>query len=219
MILAAGDGFASASYCACPYSWSSQDTNLVLKGTTPHPKNLDASFAAILSQVLHQPLRLDAWESNTHASIFSTIENAIAQHNINYLVVTWPSFFRGQIETDNGIKCFNFNNFGNNITEQERVLIQKYVSNFNLNTAQKDFIQKISILSEVLDQKNIHYAFAMSDAILPNMPNGRWILDPTRETITSWASTKELLNGAAFLNERGQKEFGRLLISYLTDQL
>ena len=219
MILVAGDGFTSASYCACPYSWASQDSNFTLKGSTPHPKNLDASFGAILTRVLHQPLRIDAWELNDHSLILSTVENAIAQYNINYLVVTWPSFFRGHIESDTGIKHFTFNNLGHDITDQERASIQSYISNFNLKTIQEAFIQKINALSELLEQKNIHYAFAMSDAKLPKMPNGRWILDPTKETITSWAATKELLNGAAFLNERGQKEFGRLLISYLTEQL
>ena len=109
MIYVNGDGFAAACYAANKYAVANEDIMHFLRGEIPHPVNLSVSFGKVLSNILHQPLRVEANIKSCQAKIFRQTMDAIENSRaIRYVVITWPDFFRGEVwQYDTDIQ-FNF---------------------------------------------------------------------------------------------------------------
>ena len=219
MIYVNGDGFAAASYANCAYSWAGQDPTYYVNGSQMHPKNVSVSFANLLSNALHQPLRLEAWQLKDNSSILEEAQVSLGLR-LNYVIITWPNFFRGKIVHEDKIYRFEFNKINTyDVSQEVKDLMRAYTATFNYDALMAEFLRNLRILCEDMEQRKIRYSMAMSDQVLPSPVDfGRWIFDPAVQTITSWAATKELLNGAGFLSNVGHKELSKLLIVHLTSQ-
>ena len=218
MIYVTGDGFAAASYAACPYSWASQDETYHLHGTLPHIENLNVSFANRLGLALHQPVRTEAYELALYDRVFSQIENVL-KLNVQYMVISWPSFFRYEVEVDGNTYSFmsieiEKLNYPANIKQAMRTKM----GSIKLKETQQNFLEKCNELCNLLDSKKIHYSMMMGENKLP-VTFGRWLWDPKETTVKSWAEDNQFLNDFGFLSNIGHKELGKLLIVHLTKQL
>ena len=220
MIYVTGDGFAAASYAACPYSWASQDETYHLHGTLPHIKNLNVSFANRLGLALHQPVRTEAYELALYDRVFSQIENVL-KLNVQYMVISWPSFFRSIVEVDGTTYPFRFLDIEkythpNNI----KAAMRAKMGSIKTKESYQSFQEKCSDLCSLLDSKKIHYSMMMGENKLPfDITFGRWLWDPEETTVKSWAEDNQFLNDFGFLSDIGHKELGKLLIVHLTKQL
>jgi hypothetical protein len=218
MIYVTGDGFAAASYAACNYSWAGQDETYHLHGTLPHPNNLNVSFANRLGLALHQPVRTEAYELALYDRVFNQIENVL-KLDVQYMVISWPSFFRYAVEVDGTLYTFKSleiekSNYPANIKQAMRAKM----GSTQLKETQQNFLEKCNELCNLLDHKKIHYSMMMGENKLP-VTFGRWLWDPKETTIKSWAEDNQFLNNFGFLSEIGHKELGKLLIVHLTKQL
>lgn len=213
MIYVTGDGFAAASYAATTFSWASQDPNHYILGKSIHPANRAVSFPVHLSKTLHCSFNNDAFQKNSHNKIFRDIHQAL-ETPIRYLVVTWPNFYRSEIEFEDNLYQFEFNQIGNISSGDLQQIMTKQMIQFNLDHALTNFNQQLKELVEVLDSKNISYVFVASDSKF-DTGIGRWLFD---QSIIDWASPKNYLNGAGYLNAAGHKELAKLLTLYLTNQ-
>ena len=219
MIYVNGDGFAAASYANSTYSWASQDPDLFLNGQTVHPKNMDASFAKMLSNALHQPLRLEAWERNSQHKILRETRDFIEKNQVDWMVITWPGFFRDEMEHEGVSYQFDFNKIDlYDLDPSIKAAMRTKMQSFNLSAAQDRFRTELEDLCSILEARKIRYAMMMSDATL-SIDTGHWAMDPSKTSITKWAAESQNLNGSGFLSEAGQKELAKSLIIYLTSQL
>jgi hypothetical protein len=220
MIYVTGDGFAAASYAASPYSWARQDTTYFLHGTLPHPKNLDVSFANRLSLVLHQPIRTEAYELALYDRVFAQIEKTL-ELDVQYMVVSWPSFFRYSVEVDGTEYSFKSTEIEkSNYPANIKAAMRAKMGSIKLKETQQSFIEKCNELCNILDSRKIHYSMMMGENKLPlDITFGRWLLNPKETTVKNWAEDNQFLNDFGFLSEIGHKELGKLLIVHLTNQL
>lgn len=222
MIYVNGDGFAAASYSAAPYSFAGQDLKYRLRGQIPHPANFDASFGLTLSNVFHQNLTLDAYEFKSIERIMRETNEAVDRNKINYLVLTFPNFFGGETLINGKMVQFKFSQVRDPATSKElKEAIQRYTEKWDLDIWMPQWLSQLNDLSAKLIAKNVKFAFVMSDSVIKyDIPyhQPKWLMDPRKETITSWAGPKELLNGAGYLSPQGQTELAKLLINYLTSQ-
>ena len=218
MIYVTGDGFAAASYADSAYSWAKQDETYHLHGTLPHPNNLNVSFANRLGLALHQPVRTEAYELALYDRVFNQIENVL-KLNVQYMVISWPSFFRYEVEVDGNTYSFmsieiEKLNYPANIKQAMRTKM----GSIKLKETQQNFLEKCNELCNLLDSKKIHYSMMMGENKLP-VTFGRWLWDPKETTVKSWAEDNQFLNDFGFLSDIGHKELGKLLIVHLTKQL
>lgn len=220
MIYVNGDGFAAASYSATDYSWASQDPTYVLKGFNLHPNNHDVSFARQLSSILHDDLRNDASEQNNWRKVIRDINDFISNKDIDYLVISWPNFFKGEIEFHDRIVSFDFAQSDNkNLNLELRNAMHEHFKTFNLKTEQENFILECNKLSDMLNEKKIKHSFIMGNVIInvPNLKIDNWLFDPYNQNIKLWAEDK-FLNKFNFITPQGHIELAKLLISHLTNQ-
>jgi hypothetical protein len=220
MIYVTGDGFASASYATCPYSWASQDETYHLHGTLPHPKNLNVSFSNRLALAFHQPARTEAYELALHDRVFTQIENVL-KHNVKYMVISWPSFFRYTVEVDGTTYSFKSLEIEeSNYSAKIKAAMRAKMGGTKLKETHQNFLEKSKDLCKILDSKKVRYSMMMGENTLPlDITFGKWLWNPKETTIKSWAEDNQFLNDFGFLNEIGHKELGKLLIVYLTNQL
>lgn len=220
MIYVNGDGIAAASYAACPYSCAGDDASYTLYGVSPHPKNLEASFAKFLSNVFHQQLTVNAHETSCHAKIFrQTMEAIENSHKIRYVVIAWPDFYRGEIWSHGNDVQFNFgqrSDFVGNIFHGEAV--QQYIKNFTIQAAHAEFNRMLEDLCSFMDERKIQHAMVMSNNQV-DAKSGNWVMDPKTDNVMKWAQPLGLLNSSGYLNPKGHIELAKLIIPLLTNQL
>ena len=220
MIYVNGDGFAAASYAVTPYSWANQDETYHLHGTLPHPKNLNVSFSNRLGLALHQPVRTEAYELALYERVFTQIENVL-KLDVQYMVISWPSFFRSTVEVDGVTYTFRFLDIENySYPANVKAAMRSKMGSIKTKESYQNFQEKCGELCDLLDKRKIKYSMMMGENKLPfDVTFGKWFLDPKEATVQSWAEDNQFLNDFGFLSENGHKELGKLLIVHLTNQL
>jgi len=215
MIYVNGDGFAAASYANCSFSWSSQDENQRVRGNLIHPVNLTVSFGKILSLLLHQPYRNEAYEFNSYSKIFRDTYNIIEKENITNVIIIWPTVYNGEVLIDGKYHQFIFNNI-DDLADNEIIKnsMYDYMRSFETNNAYATFESNINELCRILDSKGIKHLMISNDKKLPT-GNANWLL---KETIQNWANTENLLNPNGFLTVNGHKNLTKLIFQSLTNQ-
>jgi len=219
MIYVNGDGFAAASYSATEYSWASQDPMYILKGYNLHPNNHDVSFAKQLSSIFHDHLQNNASEQNNWRKIIRDTTQAINNNDINYLVVSWPNFFKGEIEFNDRTISFNFNQSDNEqLSFELRNAMHEHFKTFNLKKEEENFIIEINKFSDLLNEKKIKHAFMMGNIVItiPNLNTNNWILNPYHTNIKKWAENK-FLNKFDYITSQGHIELAKIITSHLTN--
>jgi hypothetical protein len=216
MIYVSGDGFAAASYVCGNYSYSSQDPAFTIKGLSVHPQNLESSFAKFLSNALHQSLRLDAYEYKAHLQILIETVNFINSNTVDYIIITWPNFYRDMVEFNGQVYQFSFQKM-NELKYPEDVMnqIRQTAYEFDLHIRQAEFIENLKAVCDLIESKNIKYLFMMSDTCI-DIDFGNWLFNPKTQTIKAWAEDNNLLNIFGFLNQIGHKELAKLILKHLT---
>ena len=212
MIQVIGDGFSAASYAACQFSWASQDISHKLKGQSVHPKNYDVSFGKLLGDILHDTILIKAYDFITCDDIFDIAMYA----NASYLIISWPNLYKGQIRYNNEMIYFNFNDI-DKFSPEIRIKMFEYMSGFELATVQNHFNDKLQILLEHLDAKNIKHLMIMSDSTMPT-DIGNWLWNPKTSNIKAWAMENGYLNEFGYLNIPGHKKLSQLIAMNLTNQ-
>lgn len=216
MIYINGDGFAAASYAASNFSWSSEDGNHALRGRLIHPKNVSVSFGNIISLILHQPHKIEAWQFNVHSKIFREIYRAIDCNNLSYVIITWPSLYKDEICVDNVYYPFSFNAIDKlNYSKQIKDAMFERMTQFQMSEVQTKFENDINQLCEILKSKDIKHLMIPSELKLPT-GNANWLW--TDETIVSWATKNKLLNSNGFLNKEGHQNLVKIIFDNLTNQ-
>ena len=216
MIYINGDGFAAASYAACDFSWSRQDSTQFLRGKLIHPKNLTVSFGNIISAILHQPHKIEAWEFNVHSKIFREIYKAIEYNNITYVIITWPSLYKDEVRVENVYYPFSFNGIDKlDYPQNIKDAMYHQMSHFQMPNALSNFENEISNLVNILNSKSIKHLMIPSELKLP-VGNANWLWED--ETIVSWATKKKLLNHYGFLNKEGHQSLIKIIFDNLTNQ-
>ena len=223
MIYVNGEGFSAASCSASNFEYAAQDPKYFLLSTLPHPKNFDASYAKILSNALHQSLRNDSYIGNSWRKIVREIFQMIEKNKVNYIVISWPDFYRGEVIYNNKVQPFYFNDVDNENTPSDlKKLIFNYFENFKMEEEQKDFIEAVSKLSKYLELNKIYHTFMMSNSTIAESivtDTDVWLFNPSNNTIKQWAIDNNLLNELQFLTEQGHKELGKIVLTHLTNQL
>jgi hypothetical protein len=201
------------------YSWASQDPDHYLSGRLVHPSNIETSFAKILSDMLHHPLKLEAWERNCHSKIIRETHHALDTLPIKWAVITWPNFFRSEIEHDGTSYQFEFNKIDfYDVSDDVKALMKSHIRAFHMDTVKSQFIEELKNLCDRFNSMGVKYSMIMSDSnIYPIM--AEWLLDPANQHLVGWASQKEMINGAGYLTVNGHRELAKSLIVHLTNQL
>jgi hypothetical protein len=216
MIYVNGDGFAAACYAANQYAVANEDIIHFLKGEVPHPINLSVSFAKVLSNILHQPLRIEANYKSCQAKIFRETMTAIENSRmISHVVITWPNFYRGEVwQYDTDVQ-FEFGQKNNLITNRDVLKdIESYLRNFSIENAYKEFNRMLEELCEEMDRREIRYVMAMSNYQFDSK-FGNWVVP----TVEAWAKPLEFLNPNGYLTTKGHMELAKLMIPYLTNPI
>jgi hypothetical protein len=220
MIYVNGDGFAAASYSASNYSWASQDPAYKVKGYSLHPNNHDVSFAKHLNLIFHEDLRNDASEQNNWRKIIRDTLEVIETNDVNYLVITWPNFFKGEITFNDRLISFNFKESDNvDLPIELRNAMHEYFKTFDLKNEQIDFINEVNKLTDRLNERKIKHSFIMGNVLLtnPNLKKDKWMFDPYTQNIKEWARNK-FLNNFEYITANGHAELAKLITSHLTNQ-
>jgi len=218
MIYVGGDGFAAASYAQTNFSFSKQDKKFLLKGLLPHPANIKKSFATHLSNILHAPMYINAYEDNSFNKIIRDAQDAINYKQIKYLILTFPNFFRGEILHHGNYVQFDFNT-KDSFSQEIQPLIANYLAIYNIENEIKKFNSGIKELTKRLDQTKINYCFIMSNTnnMAIDSIHGNWLFDPKTQSIKSWSDSLSYTNDFGYMTPVGHLELAKLLIPYLTN--
>lgn len=164
-------------------------------------------------------MKIEAWERNCHSKIIRETHHALDTLPIKWAVITWPNFFRNEIEHDGTSYQFEFNKIDfYDVPDTVRTLMRNYTRSFQAEAAKSSFINELRDLCDRFDSMGIRYSMLMSDSIL-STDAGKWLLEPSNQHIVGWASKKDMINGAGYLTVNGHRELAKSLIVHLTNQL
>jgi len=169
--------------------------------------------------MLHHPLKLEAWERNCHSKIIRETHHALDTLPIKWAVITWPNFFRSEIEHDGTSYQFEFNKIDfYDVSDDVKALMKSHIRAFHMDTVKSQFIEELKNLCDRFNSMGVKYSMIMSDSnIYPIM--AEWLLDPANQHLVGWASKKEMINGSGYLTVNGHRELAKSLIVHLTNQL
>jgi hypothetical protein len=218
MIYLIGEGFAAASYAQSKYSWANQDPIHYLKGSIPHPANLNASAGYKLSSILHHPIQIIAHQNNSVDLVFREARRVADLIETKYIVLIFPTLFSGEILLDGQYIQFLFSQKELEIPDRIQKLILENIFNFNIETAQLNFKKQIQDLSAYLIDKGIQFCYMLAETTIDNISTDNWVIDPNYNSVRSWAENNGFLNEFGYLTPKGQTELTKLIIPYLTNQ-
>jgi len=215
MIYVNGDGFAAASFANSSFSWSSQDENQTVRGNLIHPKNLAVSYGKIISLLLHQPYRNEAYQFNSYQKIFKDIYRIVKKENISYVIISWPSAYNGEVLVDGKYYQFTFNQIDKlEYNGEIKKSMYEYMNSFDITNACTVFETELNELCQFLDSNRVKHLMISNEKKLPN-GNANWLF---KDTLQNWATTENLLNSNGFLTVEGHNSLAKLIFQNLTNQ-
>jgi len=183
-----GAEYAAAARVATPYVAASDDPRYAYMLDNPHPENIERGLANRFSMILKAtPITYaKPWAGNEF--IYTHVDQLITNADSNsFIFALWAPFDRKSIIINNIWHHYELNSDINTVPTPYYTEIEDWMTNFNLESIEKYWHEKIWKLRKKLHAKQIPFLFGMESTTFQTIKRKhRWgddFIDPYNITL------------------------------------
>jgi hypothetical protein len=172
-----GDSHSAGAEAVNPHAFAEDDKLYYALGRQPHPDNLRVSYGCELANMMYAILECDAESASSNDRIIRTTYSYLLEDNKPDLVVIgWSTWERKEWwdEETNRYWQVNAGGVGADWPDSIKDKYKDYITNIDIPTALSTITNKIWILHDLLQQKNINHVFFNTFEPLSGMSEAEW---------------------------------------------